>query len=137
MQHRELTIYCDGGARGNPGPAAIGVVVTSDGGLITEFGRVIGVATNNTAEYRAVIAALEYLRLKSLQPAEIKIYTDSLVVGSQLAGKYKVKVAHLKNYLSQVRELETQIGVTISYRVIPREQNARADYLVNQALDQA
>lgn len=132
----QIDVYTDGGARGNPGAAAIGVVVKVDGGKIAEFGQRIGEATNNTAEYSAVIAALKYIKT-NFSPDEVKaqFYLDSVLVVNQLNGKFKVKEAHLRQLLTAVRILEQEVGGNIRYNYVPREQNRRADFLVNQALD--
>lgn len=131
-----LIIYTDGGARGNPGPAAIGVVICTPGGeSIAAYGKRIGRATNNTAEYQGVIEALTYLKRKQIRTSQVTVCLDSLVVAEQLRGVYKVKEPHLRNCLMQVRLLEGELGFTITYRKIPREENSLADSLLNQALD--
>lgn len=131
-----LTIHTDGGARGNPGPAAIGVVI--DG--VASFGKKIGETTNNVAEYTAVIEALRYLRDQASQFADDKekaahFYLDSLLVVNQLKGIFKVKEAHLRELLMAIRVLEGQVGGAITYTHVRREENKEADKLVNQALD--
>ncbi len=133
----QINVYTDGGARGNPGAAAIGVVMEAAGKKIAEFGQRIGQATNNIAEYSAVIAALKYLKT-NFPPHEVKaqFYLDSVLVVNQLNGRFKVKEAHLRQLLTAVRILEQEVGGNIRYNSIPREQNRRADFLVNQALDE-
>ena len=146
----KLVIHTDGGARGNPGPAAVGVVIeeeqqsTHELHIAAEFGKTIGKTTNNIAEYTAVIEALLYLRLhvKSFksridEPLRIDFFLDSTLVVNQLNGLFKVKDAHLRELLANARLLEQEIGERIMYHVIPREQNRQADLLVNQALDQS
>lgn len=131
-----LIIHTDGGARGNPGPAAIGVVVaTSDGKVIAKFGKRIGIATNNTAEYQGVVEALEFLNRKQIRATSVTICLDSQVVAEQLRGVYKVREPHLRELLLRVRVLEGQLHTAITYQKISREHNSQADYLVNQALD--
>ena len=140
-----LNIFTDGGARGNPGPAGIGVVVKKEGNtLLHSFGKTIGVATNNTAEYTAVIEALIWIKnnspLPSLRLREgadmvYNFHLDSTLVVNQLNGLYKVKEAHLRDLLLKVRELESVVGGNVSYAYIPREKNWEADRLVNEALD--
>ncbi|MBI3955735.1 ribonuclease HI family protein [Candidatus Gottesmanbacteria bacterium] len=131
----KYVIYTDGGARGNPGPAAIGVVIQN----IAEFGRRIGEATNNVAEYTAVREALAYLRnnpiIKLSNNPIIQFYLDSTLVVQQLNGMFKVKDAKLRELLTQIRFLEQEIGGVVTYAYVPREQNRRADLLVNRALD--
>jgi ribonuclease HI len=123
----------DGGARGNPGPAAIGVVVSKvDGALIDELGEQIGVATNNVAEYRAVLRGVEWAR--GLGADELEIVNDSELVARQLTGAYKVKHPSMKPlYEETMAALRAFKSWTI--RSVPRERNARADELVNRALD--
>lgn len=132
-----IVINTDGGARGNPGPAAIGVVITENGQKKVGFGRVIGTATNNEAEYQAVLASLEYLLqhqdLIKNKPLEWQL--DSLLVVSQLTGQYKIKEPRLKSLAAQCLALFQQL--TTNYRIVhvPRHKNAPADGLVNQSLD--
>ena len=129
----KLVVHVDGGARGNPGPAAVGVVVsTPDGDVLDEVGEVIGVATNNVAEYRALLLGLERARARGA--TEVAVINDSELVARQLTGQYKVKNAALKplhaEALAALRGFERW---TIT--PVPRERNARADALVNAALD--
>lgn len=135
-----LFIYTDGGARGNPGPAAIGVVVKNEKQeILARLFRKIGEATNNVAEYKAVIAALEWLRNNQIIQLSnnqiIQFFLDSALVVNQLNGLFKVKNGDLRNLLVQVRQLEQELGGNISYQLIPREKNWQADALVNKALD--
>jgi ribonuclease HI len=128
-----LLVHVDGGARGNPGPAAIGVVVsTPDGDVIDELAQRIGVATNNVAEYRALITGLE--RAAALGAREVEIVNDSELVARQLTGVYKVKHPAMKPlYEEAMAALRGFDGWRI--RSVPRAENARADALVNAALD--
>lgn len=133
-----ITINTDGGARGNPGPAAIGVVIRDGKGkVVKEYGKTIGNATNNIAEYSAVVSALETL-LKMLgakaKQAEVLIEADSELVVKQLKGEYKVKDSNLQKEFIKVYNLKQSLG-KIDYKHIPREKNKRADQLVNEALD--
>jgi ribonuclease HI len=129
----KVILHVDGGARGNPGPAAIGVVVsTPDGEVVDELAETIGVATNNVAEYRALLRGLE--RAGALGATEVEIVNDSELVARQLTGAYKVKHAAMKPlYAEAVAALRgfARWGI----RTVPRAQNARADELVNEALD--
>jgi len=132
-----LSIYTDGGARGNPGPAAIGFVIKSvDNKLIVEDGQLIGDATNNTAEYKAVIAALNWFEEnKSAAPATATFFLDSNLVVNQLIGNFKIKKIHLNQLAQEIHAKLTNLGITAAFQHIPREKNYRADYLLNQALD--
>lgn len=134
-----LLVFTDGGARGNPGPAGIGVVIT-DGkkNPVTGFGKRIGHTTNNAAEYQAVIEALSWIkdhREELTDITSVSFSLDSKLVCSQIIGVFKVKDANLRTFLFTVRELEGELKLPISYRCIPREQNEAADFFVNQALD--
>lgn len=134
-----LNIFTDGGARGNPGPSAIGVYM-EDGSRkkIAGFGKAIGIATNNVAEYMAVIEALDWIieNKKFLsENTRINFFLDSKLVCSQIIGLFKVKNVNLKDLLLDVRDREGQIGLPMFYKHIPREQNVKADTFVNEALD--
>jgi ribonuclease HI len=131
----KLVLHVDGGARGNPGPAAIGVVISEPGGaLVEEVSERIGVATNNVAEYRAVLRGLE--RAHALGASEIELIGDSELVARQLTGAYKVKHPALKElFLEALRSLRG--FERWDFRTVPRAQNAHADALVNAALDAA
>jgi len=129
----KVVVHVDGGARGNPGPAAIGVVVSGPGGeVLEEVSEPIGVATNNVAEYRALLRGLE--RAHALGAREVEIINDSELVARQVSGAYKVKHPAMKplhaEAMAALREFD-------SWRVrsVPRADNARADELVNEALD--
>ena len=125
----------DGGARGNPGPAAAGAVAASpDGDVLAERKAYIGVATNNVAEYRAVLLGLELAR--ELEASAVEVVNDSELVARQIEGRYKVKNAGLKPlYLETMRALREFDEWSV--RSVRRESNARADELVNEALDEA
>lgn len=129
----KLVVNVDGGARGNPGPAAIGIVISDrDGNVLDELGEPIGVATNNVAEYRALLRGVEWAR--GLGADEIEIVNDSELVARQLTGSYKVKHPAMKPlYQEAIAALRAfdRWGI----RTVPRAQNARADALVNEALD--
>jgi ribonuclease HI len=129
----KFVVHVDGGARGNPGPAAIGVVVSEpDGTVIDELGEPIGVATNNVAEYKALIRGLE--RARALGADEIEIVNDSELVARQLTGAYKVKHPAMKPLYLDAMEALRGFG-SWRIRTVPRAQNAHADELVNAALD--
>lgn len=140
--NNEINIFTDGGARGNPGPAAIGfVVMTGNGKAIFKTGKPLGHATNNVAEYSAVVAALEWLtgngKAIGSQYSTINFYSDSQLMVNQLKGLYKIKNLGLQKLIIQVRTLENQLNKKYFYHLIPREKNSLADSLVNQTLDQA
>ena len=130
----KLTTYSDGGARGNPGPAAIGYVIFAGTSKLKESGQHIGDATNNQAEYQALIKALEAAR--DLGATEIQCFLDSELVVRQLHGKYKVREENLKQLIGEVFRLMKGFG-KIDFAHVPREKNKLADKLVNQALDEA
>ena len=128
-----VVIHTDGASRGNPGPAAIGVTIKDERGrFITSISQRIGKATNNQAEYRAIIAALEEATRLGARRVDIKM--DSELVVKQINGEYRVKKATLKPLYQQVKQLLSLLeGFTITH--IPRRQNAEADKLANKALD--
>ncbi|OFV91661.1 MAG: hypothetical protein A3G76_09305 [Acidobacteria bacterium RIFCSPLOWO2_12_FULL_65_11] len=129
-----LVAYIDGGARGNPGPAGYGVrIERPDGTLVEEFGEAIGVATNNIAEYRGLLAALEWARAHGC--ANLHVRSDSLLLVQQMLGRYKVKNAGLQPLHAKARLLAHEIG-RVSFEHVRRESNADADRLANAAMDQ-
>ena len=128
-----VVVHVDGGARGNPGPAAAAAVIsTPDGEVLDEAMEVLGVATNNVAEYRGLLLGLR--RARDLGATEVDIVNDSELVAKQLTGAYKVKHAAMRplflEAMRALREFERW-----SVRSVPRAENAHADALVNQALD--
>ena len=127
----KLIIYTDGGARGNPGPAAIGVVVGSK-----SYGEAIGNTTNNIAEYKAVIFALEAVKKHATSlPVIVEAVLDSQLIVEQMNGNYKVRNEGLKPLYQQVRHLVTELGGAVSFRHVLRAENKQADRLVNKAID--
>ena len=129
----KVVVHVDGGARGNPGPAAIGVVVAHPNGeVLDEVAEPIGVASNNVAEYRALLRGIE--RARALGATEIELVNDSELVARQLTGAYKVKHPAMKPLHA---EASTALRGFERWRIrtVPRAQNARADELVNEALD--
>ena len=135
-----IIIHTDGGARGNPGPAGVGVLIQigEETKNRVEISKYIGNATNNQAEYRAVIEALKYLEENySNSDIEAKFYLDSELVVEQLNGRYKVKNEGLKPLFYEARELILKLGGKISFSHILREKNHVADKLVNIAIDEA
>ena len=129
----KLTVHVDGGSRGNPGPAAIAAVVSdADGEIVDSAGEVIGRATNNVAEYRALIFGIE--RARALGATELDLVGDSELIVKQVRGEYKVKDPNMKPLHAAVKE--ALIGVDDwSIRHVKRHLNAEADRLVNEALD--
>jgi ribonuclease HI len=125
----------DGGARGNPGPAAFGYVLeTEDGTVLDARGEVIGVATNNIAEYRGLVAGLA--RALELGVTELEVVSDSELLVKQMRGEYRVKNAALRELSIAAARLARRLG-RVSYRAVRREKNELADRLVNEALDAA
>ncbi|MBI5731959.1 MAG: ribonuclease HI family protein [Candidatus Magasanikbacteria bacterium] len=129
----KLTIFTDGGARGNPGPAAAGVVIKNEKSkILAAFGRYLGETTNNQAEYHALILALEHAW--ELGGTEITCFADSELMVKQLNREYRVRDKDLAPLFLKIWNLSTRFK-KISYGHIPREKNKEADELVNQALD--
>lgn len=132
-------VRTDGGARGNPGPAGIGVVIENEKGrVLKEISEYIGETTNNEAEYRAVIAGLK--KLKALagkaqaKQAEVRVLADSELLVKQMNGEYKIEHTNIQKFFLELWNLKIDFG-KITFQVVPREQNKAADRLVNEALD--
>jgi ribonuclease HI len=135
MQH--ITVFTDGGARGNPGPAAIGAVFyDAQDNIMSELSECIGDATNNVAEYTAIVRALETLGKLVLDTKALQVTfkLDSQLVQRQMTGEYKVKDETLKEYHEQAKKLIFDFDKVIFIHV-PRSENKEADRLVNEALD--
>ncbi len=131
----KLVIYTDGGARGNPGPAGIGVVIKNDKHeRLSEFAEYIGTATNNVAEYRALILALR--QAYELHASSLDIFMDSELIVKQMKGLYKIKEPTLQVLATEVIRLVKHFQ-TVSFTHIPRHLNKEADRLVNSAIDAA
>lgn len=152
METTKIVIFCDGGARGNPGPAGVGVVIRQldkETKRPIEISKFIGTATNNQAEYRAVIEALKWIKEKypsnrptlvpgtrgKVEDLEIECFLDSQLIVEQLNLRYKIKNEGLKPLFNQVRELIMSLDGKVTFAHILREKNKEADKLVNQALD--
>lgn len=135
---KNLIIYTDGGARGNPGPAAAAFVAIRDGKIVFRKSKYLGKATNNFAEYSGVIMALSWLLKKdrNKDTSGTKIFIDSELVTNQLLGKYKVKSEGLKPLILKIRKLEKDYRKEVNYKSVPRDKNKLADYLVNKLLDE-
>lgn len=133
MPHNTLIIHTDGGARGNPGPAAIGVVIDNK-----HYHEYIGTTTNNVAEYKAVIfaliQALKTLGPKKAKQSNLEMYTDSELIAKQLLKLYKVKQPHLKPLWQKATNMQKHFA-SVRFVIIPRKENKEADALVNEALD--
>jgi ribonuclease HI len=129
------TLRCDGGSRGNPGPGALGYVLCDpEGREIEARGEYLGVCTNNVAEYRSLIAGLAAAARHGARTVVVRM--DSELVVRQMLGQYKVKNEGLKPLYAEARTAVTQVGV-VRFESVPRDDNGRADGLVNEALDQA
>lgn len=139
METKTILVFTDGGARGNPGPAAIGVYIQNNKKeVLGEISKKIGISTNNIAEYQAVLEAFFWILentnlLKDVE--KIEFFLDSQLVYSQLIGVYKIKNAKLREILFKIREKEALVKTPILYNHISRIYNKEADRLVNQALD--
>ncbi|MDO9399203.1 MAG: ribonuclease HI family protein [bacterium] len=134
-KYNKLILYTDGGARGNPGPSGIGVVIFDEkGNIVDEISKYIGNATNNQAEYKALIAGLA--KAKELDGQEIEVFLDSELVVKQLNREYRVKDQHLALLFVEAYNISISFK-KIVFKHIPREKNKLADKLVNLALDNA
>lgn len=132
-----LTIHTDGGSRGNPGQAATGVVILQDATVLEELKQAIGIATNNEAEYAAVLASLEWLLLKTpeLEPSQVIWKLDSKLVVEQLSKNWKIKEPRMRELAEKCWRQLSALPCPYKFVHIPRAENAAADALVNQALD--
>lgn len=135
-----IVVYTDGGSRGNPGNAATGVVIQVNNVPLFESGEYLGVTTNNVAEYTAVIRALDWLienkgTLPHSSGESIQFKLDSQLVVEQLSGRYAVKQPHILELVRKVQQRLVSLEIPAKFQYIPRKENARADALVNQALD--
>lgn len=132
-----LTINCDGGSRGNPGPAACAFVATDAGNVIYRESKFLGVATNNDAEYSAVILALKWFLKSPLAKRYLSInfILDSELVVRQIKGVYKIKSQKLREHHTEIIGLIKNLGIRVEFQNIEREKNKLADDLVNEELD--
>jgi ribonuclease HI len=129
---KRATLYTDGGARGNPGPAGIGFVLTAVGSEPVLYKEYIGIGTNNQAEYRALLAGITRAEQEGVQ--DLMCYLDSELVVKQVRGEYRVKNEELKLLLMEIKKLLPTFS-SITFQHVPRAKNAIADKLVNEALD--
>ena len=128
-------LFTDGGSRGNPGPAAFGYVLeASDGTVLAAHGETIGVATNNVAEYRALVAGMA--RAEKAGVDELEVVSDSELLVKQMRGEYKVKNATLRELWDEAQQSARRLS-RVTYKAVRREENELADRLVNEALDRA
>jgi ribonuclease HI len=134
----KLKIFSDGGARGNPGPAASAFVVFDNGEKIYEESKYLGVATNNIAEYKALLMALRWFEKNKTRYKKhaLHFYLDSQLVVRQLNGRYKIKSPNIKPLVIEIKNIEREIGNLINYTSVPREKNKISDALVNMAIDE-
>lgn len=132
-----LVVHTDGGARGNPGPAAAGVVVLLNGQVILEDGKYLGVQTNNEAEYQAVLHALTLLPevLKTHQANQVEWRLDSMLVVQQLSRQWKIKESRLAVFAQQIWQQLSALAAPSTFKYVPRAENAAADAMVNKILD--
>lgn len=140
MRYAKITINTDGGARGNPGPAAIGITAQDNGNTLFEIAEYIGETTNNVAEYSAVIHALDHLKEHSLSADEVSFVLDSELIVRQILGIYRVKEPRLQTLVAKVKQLIADLKASgnvnkITFSHVKRSENRRADQLVNQSLD--
>lgn len=135
----KIVVFTDGGARGNPGPAAIGIVIQDErGNMLKSYAQSIGRATNNEAEYRAVIFALEKVKAlfgkEKIKKMKCHVYMDSELAVRQLNGQYKIEEERLFPLFMKVWNLKIDVG-GVTFEHVPREKNREADRMVNEALD--
>jgi len=135
MEKNKITAYCDGGSRGNPGPSAIGVYIPQ---LKKEYSKFLGKATNNEVEYQAAIFALKKIKHliggEKADKSEVELRMDSELIVNQLSGKYKIKEKDLIPFFIEIWNLKQDFG-KVNFIHIPREENKKADWLVNRELD--
>lgn len=128
-----MEIFCDGGARGNPGPSAAAFVVFKNDKAVYQESRYLGVNTNNYAEYTSLLMALEWINKNA--NSDVKIILDSELVKKQMTGEYKIKNNTLRLLAVKAKHLENKFRYSITYENVLREKNKHADNLVNQTLD--
>ena len=137
MSEEKLVIYSDGGARGNPGPAAAAFIINRNGRVIHSQAEYLGISTNNFAEYSGVLIALTWLKRNPNQiDGKVKFFLDSELVVNQLKGEYKIKNLKLKEVMSKIKNIEKDLKNKIEYDAIPRTKNKIADHLVNKVLNE-
>ncbi len=133
---KKITIYTDGGARNNPGPSGVGVVIVDESGdVIKEVSKYIGVQTNNWAEYEAVVLGFETAKALGLKERNIEFRLDSQLVQQQLTGSYKIKEPSLFEQFIKIHNFQVKDFTNVVFTHIPREENSEADRLANEAMD--
>jgi len=130
-----LSVFTDGGSRGNPGISGFGIVIKADNKIIYRESKNLGIKTNNEAEYYALISALTFLVNEKPVTDKIIFYSDSQLMVRQVQGIYKMKAQNLKPLLSQVHDLLSQLTLPYEFQSIRRELNTQADKLANNAMD--
>ncbi len=131
----KLIIFTDGASRGNPGPASYGFTISDgEGNLVHEKGNCIGIATNNVAEYTAVLEAFKWVLANIKEKTQVALFADSKLVAEQLSGRYRVKAEHLKPLIQDIQIMAIELGGVL-FTHVPREKNTKADALANLALD--
>lgn len=135
MLTKKIVLYCDGGARGNPGPAASAFAVLENNKAVYKESLFLGKTTNNVAEYQSVVIALKWLSKQKSKQESIKVVVDSQLVFRQLNGEYKIKKEELKKLAIKIKQLEKKIKSEIIFDWLPRSKNKIADKLVNKELD--
>jgi ribonuclease HI len=134
----KISIFTDGGSRGNPGPAALGVFIEDENKQeLARIGKRIGDETNNVAEYSAIVEGFNWVleNKDKFDIQSINFYMDSQLACSQLIGLFKVKNPKIREFVFEIRQKEMELKVPIFYTHIPREENFKADFMVNLALD--
>ena len=134
MDKKHLIIATDGGSRGNPGPAAIGILIEENDKEVFRHGKCIGETTNNVAEYTAVLEAIKWVK-ENHPGSKCDFYLDSELIAKQMSGEYKVKEPRLKEIFYKIRELVIELSGEVSFTHVYRHENKIADKLVNDALD--
>lgn len=134
----KIAIFTDGGARGNPGPAALGVFIEDENHKeLARIGKRLGETTNNVAEYSAILEGFNWAlaNKEKMDIESINFYMDSQLACSQLTGVFKVKNPKIREFVFEIRKIEAEFNIPIFYTHIPREKNSKADFMVNLALD--
>lgn len=133
----KICVYTDGASRGNPGPAAVGIIIKEETGKeLKAFGKTIGECTNNVAEYNAIIESIKLLRQMNVSADEINFFCDSELIVKQIRGEYKIKNKELINLSLEFWKEIKSLNIKFSIKHIPREENREADSLANAALDE-
>lgn len=133
----DFVVNTDGASKGNPGPSSYGYIIKNRGGAIVhQEGELIGLTTNNVAEYTAVIKALEYIvkRFFRKAPHKVEVVSDSRLIVEQLSGRFKIKSPNLLPLFNKIKTLEIEVG-SVAYKAVPREENFIADRLANLPFD--